>query len=400
MFGLADREVNRGRQPEIDCLKAFCIFFMIFLHGFEELAEQETLVHHIITLIECLTGAGAFMLCMGIGTRYSRKQEPRDYLIRGFELLTVGQALNLVRDALPNLIAWWCKGEPTFIAMSLLVVQTDIMTFAGFAFMLLALFKKLKLSDGAIVGVGIAMNAFAFVLSSFFRTTGSYLADQVLGFVVVTEAEAYFPLCCYFVFVAFGYALGGIYPRIKDKDALSTRVLMICGPLAVAYYLLRAFVPVPLLPEFDSTEMYIMKPVTDALANVLMSLALLALFHKLLRHRNAPKLVNHLSGHINQYYCYSYVLLTPTSVLLLATRGELLTGTLLPLMGGLVTLAVCYLVIEWQDRKGLPNSITKLKMPWKAVAFAVVWIATIAVFAYAYPRITEYATIWNDYLGI
>ncbi len=134
--------------------------------------------------------------------------------------------------------------------------------------------------------------------------------------------------------------------------------------------------------------------------NVLMSLALLALFHKLLRHRNAPKLVNHLSGHINQYYCYSYVLLTPTSVLLLATRGELLPGTLLPLMGGLVTLAVCYLVIEWQDRKGLPNSITKLKMPWKAVAFAVVWIATIAIFAYAYPRITEYATIWNDYLGI
>ena len=400
MSYLADHEVNKGRQPEIDCLKAFCIFFMIFLHGFEELAEQETLVHHIITLIECLTGAGAFMLCMGVGTRYSRKQEPRDYLIRGFELLTVGQALNLVRDALPNLIAWWCKGEPTFIAMSLLVVQTDIMTFAGFAFMLLALFKKLKLSDGAIVGIGIAMNAFAFILSHFFRTTGSYLADQVLGFVVVTEAEAYFPLCCYFVFVAFGYALGGVYPRIRDKDALSTRVLLICGPIAAAYYLLRAFVPVPLLPEFDSTEMYIMKPVTDALANVLMSLALLALFHKLLRHRNAPKLVNHLSGHINQYYCYSYVLLTPTSVLLLATRGELLTGTLLPLMGGLATLAVCYLVIEWQDRKGLPNSITKLKMPWKAVAFAVVWIATIAVFAYAYPRITEYATIWNDYLGI
>ena len=28
MFGLADREVNRGRQPEIDCLKAFCIFLL------------------------------------------------------------------------------------------------------------------------------------------------------------------------------------------------------------------------------------------------------------------------------------------------------------------------------------------------------------------------------------
>ena len=397
---LADRAVNKGRQPEIDCLKAFCIFFMIFLHAFEELAEEATAVYHFITIVECLTGAGAFMLCMGIGTRYSRKQAPMDYLRRGFELLTVGQALNLARDAVPNLIAWWIKGDSIFLSGSLLVIQTDIMTFAGLAFMLLALFKKLKVPDAAIVVIGVGMNAFAFVLSRFFRTTGSYLADQLLGYFVVTDAESYFALCCYFVFVAVGYALGGIYPKIKDKDALSSRVLMICGPIAAGYYLLRAFVPIPQLPEFDSAEMYMMKPITDALANVLMSLALLALFHKLLRHKDAPKLVNHLSGHINQYYCYSYVLLTPTSVLLLATRGELLPGTLLPLMGGLVTLAVCYLVIEWQDRKGLPNSITKLKMPWKAVAFAVVWIATIAVFAYAYPRITEYATIWNDYLGI
>ena len=40
MFGLADREVNRGRQPEIDGLKAFCVFFMILLHTFEECAEE------------------------------------------------------------------------------------------------------------------------------------------------------------------------------------------------------------------------------------------------------------------------------------------------------------------------------------------------------------------------
>ena len=220
------------------------------------------------------------------------------------------------------------------------------MTFAGFAFMLLALFKKLKLSDAAIVVIGIGMNAFAFVLSRFFRTTGSFLLDQLLGYLVVTDAESYFALCCYFVFVAFGYALGGIYPRIKDKDALSSRVLMICGPIAIGYYLLRAFVPVPLLPAFGSPEMYMMKPVTDALANVLMSLALLALFHKLLGHRETPKLVSHLSGHINQYYCMSYVLLTPVATLLLATRGELLPGTLWPLLYGTAVLVACYFYIE------------------------------------------------------
>lgn len=35
----------------------------------------------------------------------------------------------------------------------------------------------------------------------------------------------------------------------------------------------------------------------------------------------------------------------------------------------------------------------------KLVIFTVsVWIATLAIVAYAYPRIEEYANIWNDYL--
>lgn len=396
---LANSAVNKGRQPEIDCLKAFCIFFMIFLHTFDELAEDATTVHYIITIIESLTGAGAFMLCMGIGTRYSRKQAPTDWLRRGFELLTVGQALYLARDALPSLIAWWIKGDSIYLSTSLLILQADIMTFAGFAFMLLALFKWLKLSDGAIVGIGIGMNAFAYVLSHFFRTTGNYLLDQLLGYFVVTDAESYFSLCCYFVFVAFGYALGGIYPRIRDKDALSSRVLLICGPIAIGYYLLRAFVPFPLLPAFGSAEIYMMKPVTDALANVVMSLFLLALFHKVLGHREAPKLVNHLSGHINQYYCLSWVLVSPMGTLLKATRDALLPGTLLPLLYGLAVFVVCFFYINWVDRRKLPRSITQFKSPWRAVAFAAVWLATIAIVAYVYPRITEYATVWNDYLA-
>ena len=338
------------------------------------------------------------MLCMGIGTRYSRKQAPMDYLRRGFELLTVGQALNLARDAVPNLIAWWIKGDQQFIAGTLLVVQTDIMTFAGIAFMLLALFKWLKLSDGAMVLIGFGMNAFAFVLSHFFRTTGSYLADQLLGYFVVTDAEAYFPLCCYFVFVAIGYALGGIYPRIRDKDALANRVLLICGPIAAGYYLLRALVPIPLLPEFDSTEMYIMKPLTDALANGLMSLALLALFHKLLRGKDAPGPVNHLSRHINQYYCLSFILIVPMCILLVGVIGERMKGNIMPMLYSLIVLTACYFFISWVDKRKLPNSIIKLKSPWNVVAITTVWLLTFAIVAYVYPRITEYATIWNNYL--
>ena len=399
MSFLAKEKVNRGRQPEIDCLKAFCIFFMILLHAYENCAEEPAGFYNVLLVIEALTGAGAFMICMGVGMRYSRSQSTKDYLIRGFALLTVSQLLNLLRDSLPCLIAWWCTGEDYFIANSLLIVQTDIMTFAGFAFLLMALLRRLRLSDGLILGLGFLMNIAAFTLSTVFRTTGNYLLDQLIGFFVVTDAESYFPLCSYFVFVAFGYALGGLYPRIRDKDALSTRVLMICAPIAAVYYALRMTVPFPLLPDFFSIERYIMTPATDAAVLCIMSLCVLALFHKLLRlgSGETPRFVKHLSGHINQYYCISYVFFTPMGTLLMALRGELMPGTVLPLLYGLLVLVGTYFIIEWNDRR-LHISVADLTGKKRVVAYTAIWIATLAVIVYVYPQVKEYATFWNDYL--
>ena len=396
---LATEKVNRGRQPEIDCLKAFCIVFMILLHAYEECAEEPGGFYNVLVGIEALTGAGAFMICMGLGMRYSRRQSPKDDLTRGFALLTVSQLLNLLRDSLPCLIAYWGTGKQIFMATALLIVQTDILTFAGFAFLLIALLRHLKLSDGVILGLGFGMNVAAFALSGVFRTTGNYLLDQLLGFFLVTDAEAYFPLGCYFVFVAFGYALGGLYPRIKDKDALSTRVLLVCGPIAAVYYALRFTVPFPLLPDFFSIERYVMTPATDAVALCLITLCELSLFHKLLRlgAGEPPRFVKHLSGHINQYYCVSYVLFTPVGTLLLALRGELLPGTLLPLLYGILVLTACYFIIEWNDKR-LHFGIANLKGRKRTVVYAAIWIATLAIIVYVYPQVEEYATVWNDYL--
>ena len=341
---LATEKVNRGRQPEIDCLKAFCIVFMILLHAYEECAEEPGGFYNVLVGIEALTGAGAFMICMGLGMRYSRRQSPKDDLTRGFALLTVSQLLNLLRDSLPCLIAYWGTGRQIFLATALLIVQTDILTFAGFAFLLIALLRHLKLSDGVILGLGFGLNVAAFALSGVFRTTGNYLLDQLLGFFLVTDAEAYFPLGCYFVFVAFGYALGGLYLRIKDKDALSTRVLLVCGPIAAVYYALRFTVPFPLLPDFFSIERYVMTPATDAVALCLMTLCVLSLFHKLLRLGGGepPRFVKHLSGHINQYYCVSYVFISPMNTrsasltLMIAARlsAELMNASLSGLSTG------------------------------------------------------------------
>ena len=393
--------VNPDRQTEVDCLKAFTIFLMLIVHAYENCADSmDNVIFQAFHFMETLTGAATFMICMGLGMRYSRSQSPGTYLRRGFELLTVGQLLNIMRDSLPTLIGYWITGEQKYIA-NVLVVQTDILTFAGFAFILMALLIRLGFSPRVILGIGIGLNGAALAIRIAFHTTGNYAVDQLLGFFIVTDAEAYFPLFCYFVFVAFGYALGGAYRRIQDKDGLSARVLQIGLPVATLYYMVRLTVPLPLLPEFLSTEQYILNPLTDGLVNCLTALCLLAIFHMILKRNGGriPALAVHLSKHINSYYCTSFVLYTPLGTLMVLLFNSRLPGAVLPLLYGLLVLAICHAVIDWNERK-LHFTIANLHGRRRTIVYTAIWLATLLICVYAYPRIEVFATIWNDYLGV
>ena len=394
----AREKVNMDRQPEIDCLKALCIFLMIIVHAYENCAEEPGWIFAIFRLGETLTGAASFMICMGLGMVYSKSLSPRMYAYRGFELLTISQLLNIIRDSIPSLIAWWITGEQIYIA-NVLVIQTDILTFAGFAYLLMGLLAYLRISDRWIVALGVAMNAAAFALSRVFRTTGNYALDQFLGFFVLTEAEAYFPLCSYFIFVAFGYALGRFYQRIQDKDGLSTRVLQIGLPAVVAYYVLRFLAPLPFLPPFNTLEQYVMNPLSDAWANCVMAICWMALFHKLLKYRGgkAPYIAMHFSLYVNSYYCISYVFFTPLETFMLVKWGRLMPGTLIPFLYGLLVIVACYFIIQWNEHR-LHFSISRLRGRKRIAIFSIIWLLTLAIGMYSYPRTEVFATFWNDYL--
>lgn len=393
-------KVNKGRQPELDWLKAFCIVCMIVLHIFEDCVEKQSgILYYTLDYICTFTGAAAFMICMGVGMCYSRRQDAKNYLLRGLELLTVGQFLNLMRNALPNLIAYWIKGDQVFIANSLLVVQADILTFAGLAFLFMALLKKLNVSAVGTLVIGVVLNVAVIPLSNPVPAPSNFLLSQLLGCFVLTNAEAFFPFASYFVFVAFGYFIGSMYPRIADKKGLSNRVLLICVPICVVYYAARMNHLIPFLPEFGGIVQYVTIPGPDAWANCLSSLVVLALFYKLSEAMGgkAPALVNHISANINSYYCVSYMFTLPVQTLLLATCGHLMRSMTMATLYALLVVALCYFVIDFNEKK-LHFHLVTLKQPRKGIAFAAVWACTVLVILYAYPRIEEYATFWNIYL--
>ena len=403
----SDSKVNTGRQQELDLLKALCVVGMIFVHVLLDLGKK-VMPGVVDDYLTEFFGGATFMISMGIGMCYMRRQTPSSYLIRGFGLLTIGQFLNILRNCLPNLIGYWVTGRQFFISNSLLILQADILTFAGLSFLLMALFKRLRLKNGAILLISVVMSLIALFMWralpapyswSVKPTHDSYLVSQILAFFVITNAESYFPLFCYFVFVAFGYFIGGYYPRIRDKDALANRIMAVCFPLAAIYYVCRFTMKMSFLPELGSDLQYSMKPTPDAIATCLFTLGFLALLYKFVKliGGKLPGFVTHFSTNINSYYCLSYLFILPVQTVLIALTGQLFPGKIIPIVYSFFVVFACYALIELNERYWHIHFAT-LKGA-KMIVFTVsVWIATVAIIVYAYPRITEFANIWNEYL--
>ena len=395
----ANEKVNNGRQAELDLLKALCVLGMIFVHVLLDLSDH-AMPEAFDDYGTEFFGASTFMICMGIGMGYMHNQTPKAYLLRGFGLLTIGQLLNICRNSIPNLIAWWIEGDQFFIANAMLVLQADIMSFAGLAFMLMGLFKKLRLSDVKILIISVVMSFLALLSYHYLPLPENYLLNQLLGYFVITKAESYFPLLCYFIYVAFGYFVGGYYPRIKDKDALANRVMLICFPLIAVYYVLRFSLDMPWLPAIGPDLQYSLKPTPDAIANCVFTLGFLAVLYKVMKaaDNKLPPFMSHLSKYINNYYCIHYMFVLPVQTLLLATTGDLMPGgALLPLLYACFVTAACYFIIEMNEKHWHIHFAT-LRGTKMVVFAAAVWIATVAITAYCYPRIEVYANIWNEYL--
>lgn len=399
---LSDEAVNRGRQPEIDTLKAFCIVMMILLHAFEYIAGFDTgqfFVYKAIHFSGSFIGAAAFMICMGIGVKYSRHQEIKDFFQRGFEILTVGQLLYLIDYGIPGILGFVFENDRISLANAMLVLQTDILTFAGLAFILLGILKKLKLSDGWILVTALLMNAFNYIQYHMgLPMPESFLLRQLIGYFIDNDAETYFSLSVYFIFVAFGYYIGGIYPRIIDKKALCNRIFMFCVPPWIIYYLVRVNGLITFLPEFDSEEQYIFNFGPDAVMNCTGCLILLAVFCRLQSFipEKLSRCIRFLSSNINQYYCISCVLVSLGVVIPEAFPGLFSTAFSI-LMFGVTVIVLTTLVIIINDRY-LQFHLTTLKPPKKELVFFAIWLLTVAIAAYTYPKLTEYATIWNNYL--
>ena len=397
----ADEEVNTSRQPEIDFLKSFLIIGMIFVHVYEDCFESHGVMTDVICEYACvIIGAASFMFCMGIGMQYSRRVNAKNLAFRGLSLLAVGQLLNLVRNVLPNMIAYHLTGGKWFLAEGMLVLQADILSFAGLTFFFMALLLKLKCTSKKILIIGVALSILSLICNYTVVSPESYLASQLLGFFIITKAESYFPFFSYFIFVAFGYYIGSWYRKIKDKDKASSFVFRVILPVCVVYYLIRFFVPMPFLPEVSSDLQYNLQPFPDAIATSLVSVILLVTFYKIVKvffHGKTPAAISSISRNVNRYYCISYLFILPLQTILIAVVGGLPDRDILPFWIAVLIGILCALIIRIYD-KTAGILMQKRKPAVILCCYAAYFILTVLVLLYVYPKLDVYPNIWNNYL--
>lgn len=90
MFSLKEKEVNTGRQRELDLVKGFLLIMIVFIHSFQTIggvAAAESNVHKILFALFMPTGACLYLFTMGFGSAFTRHSQPKDMVKNGIKLL-------------------------------------------------------------------------------------------------------------------------------------------------------------------------------------------------------------------------------------------------------------------------------------------------------------------------
>lgn len=241
-------EVTRKRQPEFDYVKTFAIFFMVIIHVIEEMSTVDTealptgFLDNTIQFFAGPLAAPVFIFAMGIGIIYSRHQEPLQLFRRGIKLFLVAFALNIVRDVIPRLLVCAISGTaPEWSVFRYQLFCVEILHFAGLAFMLTALLKKLRVPVWALIPIGVILQIIGNVLTAAYAPEGAL--EILLSYIYKAGDLSYFPILNWYLSLAAGMVAGTLIMKYSDKmDKIYRAALWIglslqCGlMLSCSYY--------------------------------------------------------------------------------------------------------------------------------------------------------------------
>lgn len=232
-----NEEINTGRQTELDIAKGVAIFIMVLCHALLTLWTDTDSFWYILgdSVLGGPPAAPVFMICLGIGTCYSRYQTPVEVAKRGLRLVGIAYAVNFIRDVLPYIIWSVHIGEISGNELLEKLLDVDILQFAGVALLVIALMKKIPVQPILILVLSVILNIIGHAMTG--MTTGHVIADGIFGLLWPTGEITSFPLLNWMIFPAFGICFGKLLIRCREKNRFYLTAFVIGAVMAISYLL-------------------------------------------------------------------------------------------------------------------------------------------------------------------
>lgn len=319
----SNEKVNVGRQIELDIAKALSIVFMIFLHTMWvamnfNYAFSPAYEFVVGSVLGRPYAAPIFMFCMGVGIVYSRRSQWDLMVKRGITLYILGILVNVFEFIIPHflseaLIPGSSGGFP--IAGGLLLFCVDILAFAGLAFILMGILKKLQLSNKKLIIIAVIMS----LLGTFLKDLNSGITLLQLflsNFIGATGNFTAFPLLNWFIFPVAGYIWGQYFIRAKDKS-----VFFKFWPIYIMVALIYFFVSTNLWVGILSTNIhdYYFMNILDAVFCIINAHGVIGLCYWISKYlpNTILKATTILSSNINTIYIVQWFFI-PVLIILIS----------------------------------------------------------------------------------
>ena len=300
-------KTNLGRQTELDVARGFSVICMVLTHAYSYYSSWgDTWAYKFFDII-CggPFAAAVFMFCMGMNICYSKRTQPKDFFRRGFYLLGIGLLLSVLRRLVPDILYYCFAGIPTLkedlpYLLQDMIAEVDILQFAGIFHIVFGLLKKAQRSDRKIFLLAILL----LVIGSIFRdfSTDNTELDILLGFLILTHGNVFFPFLNWFIIPVSGYAFGKIWLRCRDKETFYRIITPISWILALLYLIFSR--------GYHYLDYYYALGPVEALFALITAFAMLGTGYFVSRHcKKLTGAMCWLSREITAMYCVHWVLI-------------------------------------------------------------------------------------------
>lgn len=312
--------LNDKRQQNIDFAKVLSIVFMIMIHSYMLYTDDfsKGFLYVLNSILGGPFAAPVFMVSMGVGFAYSRKQEPKNFIKRGVWVFLLGYLLNII--IYPEVYTTLNKSKEMFLEKFFTCfTYGDIFHFAGLAMMLFGLLRMLKLKDFVIMLIGFALSFLLFFIPVIL--TDNYFVASVFGLFIPIEHEVcpyvVFPLFTWFIFPSFGYWFGNRLRNIKNLNAfylwigIISTIIVICGLGTEIYFNFG------MMNKFDDLDYYFMKTY-ESIICICCCLCLYSVSYYVVK-LFSPKVndvIKSISDSLNIIYFIQWIILTYISILI------------------------------------------------------------------------------------